>query len=183
MSSGPRHPREKVLRLIEKIDAELKPKIEPFISSYTWAGSIRRMCETVGDLDLVLCLRSGIHHAGLTSALRPLAMGEKLLTVGPTKKSLRLRGSGIKLEIYCAHDRIDDMISPIPSDHGIILHTATGSYDWNLKICRVAANLGLRYSPFMGLIRASDHAVLPCETEAELFDHLRLEFVQPQHRK
>jgi DNA polymerase (family X) len=182
MSAGTRQPREKILRLCERIEAEIRPELEPMVSAMEWAGSIRREKPTVGDLDLVIRLRAGMPDAGVSAAIRHIAADNTLLLDGQTKKSLRLRGSGIKLEVYIARDATEDLLCRIPSDWGIILHTATGSLAWNVKVCRVAADLGLRYSPFTGLVRLADGVVLPCETEEQLFGHLGLPFVPPPAR-
>ena len=139
-----RQPREKVLRLLDKIESEIRPSLDPLVSSFDWAGSVRRCRPTVGDLDLVVCLRPGVHPAAVSNILRNIAAGGLLVTDGQTKKSLRLRGSGIKLECYIAHEGIHDLVSSVPGNHGVILHTATGSYSWNLFN---RADIFLRYGP------------------------------------
>lgn len=182
MSSGPRQPREKILRLLERIEAEIRPSIDPLVDQFVWAGSVRRQKPAIGDLDLVIRLRPGTDHQSISDALLTIAQDRALLSDGAVKKSLRLRGSGIKMEVYIARSATPDLFAPVPSDFGIILHTATGSLSWNVQMTRLAREAGLRYSPFTGLIRLSDGAVLPCETEEQLFAHLGLPFVDPTTR-
>lgn len=177
-----KQPLDKVLRLTQKIEAALRPEWDAMVSELVWAGSVRRERPTVGDLDLVVLLRPGARHDALAPALKGISADGVLRLDGQTKKMILLRGCGIKLEVYVARPREEDLLAAVPSDFGIILHTATGSLEWNIKMTRLAREQGYRYSPFTGLVRVSDNAVLPCETEDELFAHLGLPFVPPNLR-
>lgn len=184
MSQGGKQPREKVLRLLPRIEAELTPWLQGNAARWEWAGSVRRERPMVGDLDLVVCLAEGATgDAGLGHALRPLAGGGLLELDGQTKKSLRLRGSGIKLEVYVARPRAPDLFGGTPGNWGVLLATATGSLEWNIGMTRAARALGLRYSPFLGLVREADGVVLPCETEEELYSRLGMDWVPPKERE
>jgi DNA polymerase/3'-5' exonuclease PolX len=81
-----RQPREKILRLLSRIEDTIRPALDPLVCAFDWAGSVRRMRPTVGDLDLVVCLRPGARHDEISPVLRTIAEGGLLITDGQTKK-------------------------------------------------------------------------------------------------
>ncbi|GFP32521.1 DNA polymerase (family X) [Candidatus Hakubella thermalkaliphila] len=132
------------------------------------AGSLRRMRDTIGDIDIL---------AG--SAERPYVIGEfcnlssayEVLARGDTKSSIRT-ADGIQIDLRVVErDR-----------YGSALMYFTGSKEHNVQVREIAVALGYKLNEYGLFERASDRLVVSA-TEEEIYGRLGLQFVHPYLRE
>lgn len=131
------------------------------------AGSLRRMRETVGDLDLLVAapdsravMEAFIHLPGV---LRVLGSGE-------TKTSLEFE-DGMRAQLW---------VHP-PERFGTALQYATGSKDHNVRLRELALKMGLSLSDQAFL--KPDGSEILCTTEEEVYALLGLPWIPPELRE
>lgn len=180
-TTATRYPWAKMHALIQRIDAEFGPQFDSLSTRREWAGSYRRNRPTIGDLDLVIEPREGVHPDDFNPLISDLTEG-LLSADGDTIKRGKLRRSGIALDITFARPPKRDLVHHIQGSFGICLLTRTGPLDFNRFLCTAAAKSGLRYAPFVGLFRRSDSTLVSAENEAEILTSLGLPWIPPQAR-
>jgi DNA polymerase (family 10) len=149
----------------------------PGLRSIQPAGSFRRRCETVGDLDL---LAETDQPLELVDRFVGLPSVESVIARGPHKAAVRLlRGP-----------QVDLMVMP-PGEAGTYLIHFTGSKEHNVRLRGMARDRGWSLSE-KGYLRlgddgepatgdAADLRVFP--TEAEAYGFLGLPFIEPELRE
>ena len=137
----------------------------------TYAGSLRRGKETVGDIDL---LAAGRPDGSATEKFTRLTQTAKVLAVGPTKASVLLK-SGIQC---------DFRIVP-PEVYGSALNYFTGSKEHNVLLRELALKQGMSLSEY-GLCRLPDtehRRPVASRTEEDIYAALGLDYIQPELRE
>ena len=130
-------------------------------------GSLRRGCETCGDLDI---LAAGAPPA-LMGAFTGYKLVERVLAHGDTKSSVLLWG-GFQADLRL-----------VPRESlGAALQYFTGSKAHNIALRDRAMQRGLKLNEY-GLFRLKDDARLAGETEEDLYRALGLDFVPPELRE
>ena len=130
-------------------------------------GSLRRGCETCGDLDI---LAAGAPPA-LMEAFTGYRLVERVLARGETKSSVLLWG-GFQTDLRL-----------VPAESlGAAQQYFTGSKAHNIALRDRAIQRGLKLNEY-GLFRVADDARIAGETEAGIYDALGLEFVPPELRE
>jgi DNA polymerase (family 10) len=136
-------------------------------ASIVAVGSLRRGCETCGDLDL---LASG-HAPSVMAALAAYPSVERVLARGETKSSVLLeRGLQVDLRLVA------------PESQGAALQYFTGSKTHNIALRDRAMSLGLKLNEY-GLFRIEDDARLAGSSEASVYEALGLDWVPPELRE
>jgi DNA polymerase (family 10) len=130
-------------------------------------GSLRRGCETCGDLDI---LASGA-APGLMDTFTRHHLVERVLGRGETKSSVLLRG-GFQT----------DLRRVTADSRGAALQYFTGSKAHNIALRDRALQRGLKLNEY-GLFRTDDNARLAGETEEEIYAALGLAFIPPELRE
>jgi len=113
----------------------------PQVRQVAWAGSLRRMRETIGDLDL---LASADDPAPVMAALRDADLVDRILVAGEKKTSVVLR-RGIQADLRVVE----------PDAWGAALVYFTGSKAHNIRIRERAVRRGLTLNEY-GLWEAQD---------------------------
>jgi DNA polymerase (family 10) len=135
------------------------------------AGSYRRGCETVGDLDLLVDAADGAAVMDRLGSLPGLA---EVLVRGGTKMSVRLR-SGMQIDLRV-----------VPAESfGAALQYFTGSKDHNVVVRGKAKQQGLKVSEW-GVFRVAadgEETYLAGHTEAEVYAALGLPWFPPALRE
>jgi DNA polymerase (family X) len=138
----------------------------------TYAGSLRRMRETAGDIDILAAVAAGPEGAAgssapLMAALRGLPGVAEVIASGDTKTSVRTqRGLQVDLRV-------------VPDDSwGAALQYFTGSQAHNVRIREIAVRLGLRLSEY-GLLRVQNGERIASRTEEEIYHALGMSWVPP----
>ncbi len=130
-------------------------------------GSLRRGCETCGDLDI---LAAGA-PPDLMAAFTGYRLVERVLAHGSTKSSVRLWG-GFQADLRL-----------VPRESlGAALQYFTGSKAHNIALRDRAIQRGMKLNEY-GLFRAEDDARLAGESEEGIYEALGLAFVPPELRE
>jgi len=130
-------------------------------------GSLRRGCETCGDLDV---LAAGA-PASLMDAFTGYRQVERVLAHGDTKSSVTLWG-GFQADLR---------LVPGPSA-GAALQYFTGSKAHNIALRDRAIQRGFKLNEY-GLYRVDDGTLVAGETEEGIYEALGLAFVPPELRE
>ena len=133
----------------------------------TTVGSLRRGCETCGDLDI---LAAGGPQS-LMDAFTTYHQVERVIAHGDTKSSVLLRG-GFQADLRL-----------VPRESlGAALQYFTGSKPHNIALRDRAIRRGFKLNEY-GLYRNDDGAVVAGATEEDIYQALELEFVPPELRE
>ena len=131
------------------------------------AGSLRRMKETVGDLDVVA---ASSDPASLADAFADAPFADEVLAHGPKKVYIVTGGVEVDLRIVA------------PQAYGSLLHHFTGGQAHNIVLRERAVKRGINISEY-GLARAGTGEYEPVATEEELYSRLGLPLIPPELRE
>ncbi len=154
------------LDVAEALLAELSTLKQVRRSAY--AGSLRRMRETIGDVDLLVASSQAQPimdtFVGLPSVTSVLAHGD-------TKSSI-VTDRGLQVDLRV-----------VPKDvWGAAMIYFTGSKAHNVRIRERAVRAGLKLSEY-GLFDAKTGDLLAAETEQEVYERLGLPYIEPTLRE
>jgi DNA polymerase (family 10) len=141
---------------------------------FVLVGSLRRGCDTCGDIDVLAVgpstpLRAG--DARLMDAFVAYPKVERILGHGDTKSSVRLRGG------YQTDLRL------VPADsRGAAMQYFTGSKAHNILLRDRAIQRGFKLNEY-GLFRTSDDTKVAGATEETIYEALGLAWVDPALRE
>lgn len=134
------------------------------------AGSLRRMRETIGDVDLLVSAEPK-HTEAIMDAFNALPNVAEVIARGPTKSSVRLHtGQQVDLRVIQ------------PRHWGAALQYFTGSKDHNVRLREIAQRQGYSLNEY-SLTRLKDGRDVFCREEAEVYERLGLTFVPPELRE
>ena len=150
------------LPLAENIKKRLMPKVK----SIEIAGSLRRMKETIGDIDILVTSRQ---PRAVADAFTSMEDVEKILAKGPTKCSVRLK-SGMQADLRIIEER----------SFGSALMYFTGSKDHNISLRKIAISKGMKLSEY-GLFKRERQ--IAGKTEKEVYRKLGMQFIPPELRE
>lgn len=131
------------------------------------AGSLRRMRETVGDLDLLV---AAADPDPVMARFRQLPQVGEVLLSGSTKTSIRTH-SGLQVDLRVLE----------PGRWGTALQYFTGSQAHNVRLRGLALDKGLSLSEYA--LKREDGAEILCATEEEVYNTLGLPFIPPELRE
>lgn len=130
------------------------------------AGSLRRMKETIGDVDFLVISQDPVkvmdHFVSLPGVV-------KVWGHGTTKSSVR-RKEGFDMDIR---------VIP-PESYGAALQYFTGSKDHNIALRKIAIDKGLKLSEY-GLFKGAQ--AIAAETEEEVYRTLGMPWIPPELRE
>lgn len=131
------------------------------------AGSLRRMRDTVGDLDLLVASED---PEPVMARFRELPAVAEVMLSGPTKTSIRTqRGFQVDLRVL------------EPMRWGTALQYFTGSQAHNIRLRGLALDQGLSLSEYA--LKRSDGSEILCPTEEQVYAELDLPFIAPELRE
>jgi DNA polymerase (family X) len=197
------------MTLAERIQSEL----QPFCIKCEIAGSIRRGRPEVGDIDQVILPRGA-------NAVQPIKDRCKqrcrvttdgkqnficMMKVKTARGDARPTSEEFQLDIFFAHNGIDDLLNPQPTNYGSLLLCRTGSKEHNIWLATKAKAMDMHWSPYQGLFAggawrlATESTVLSpestvkteyvggeliaSETEEQIYDALGLKWISPALRE
>lgn len=140
----------------------------PGCESCAYAGSLRRMRETVGDVDILAAAK---RSDPLMAAFAGLPVVAEVIARGPTKTSVRASG-GLQVDLR---------VVP-PEAWGAALQYFTGSKPHNVRTREIAVRKGLKLSEY-GLFRVEDGSLVASRTEQQVYEHLGLPWIPPTLRE
>ena len=162
-----RIPIAEALTIVEAVIDYLKQS--PGIKRISPAGSLRRMRETVGDIDI---LATGDDGAAIIEYFTHYPGVTRVLAAGSTKGS-------ILVEAESGERQVDLRIVPEDS-YGAALQYFTGSKAHNIKLRSLAKERGLKISEY-GVFRGEEK--IAGRTEEEVYEVLGLPFIPPEMRE
>ncbi len=162
--AGGRRPLGEVLELAHRIESALA-KVAG-VADAAVAGSIRRRCETVGDVDVLVAAGRAER---VSKAFESMPAVQAVLAHGPTKTLVRLT-NGMDADLRVVK----------PESFGAALLYFTGSKAHNIALRKIAQKRGLKLNEY-GLFRG-DRA-LAARTEEEVYKSLGLAWVPPEMRE
>jgi DNA polymerase (family X) len=152
--------------LAEEVLAELEPMRQ--VRRATYAGSLRRMAETIGDIDLLVASQD---PGPVMERFTSLPAVDRVLAHGETKSSvITTKGLQVDLRVIA------------PEVWGAALIYFTGSKAHNIRIRELAVRKGLKLSEY-GLFDAASGELIVAETEEEVYGRLGLPFIAPTLRE
>ena len=131
------------------------------------AGSLRRMKETIGDLDIVA---ASSDPTSLADAFAEAPFADEVLAHGP--KKVFILSEGIEV----------DLLIVTPEAYGTLLHHFTGGQAHNIALRERAVKMGINISEY-GLTRSGTGDYIPVATEEELYSRLGLAYIPPELRE
>lgn len=172
------------------------------VADATWAGSLRRGRDTVGDIDILACLGPTGDAAAVAQAFRSLPGVRHVLAAGDTRSSV-VMAVDADLGRWALEGRQGDEATPagptiqvdlrvLPqASYGAALLYFTGSKDFNVAMRKIALEKGYTLNEY-GLFPLDDdptppqqRGVEPVEshTEEAIFRRLGLVWVPPELRE
>lgn len=140
----------------------------PGVERASSAGSIRRMRETVGDVDVLVASADG---AAVMDAVRALPLVTEVLGSGETKTSvMTISGRQVDVRVVA------------PECWGAALQYFTGSAEHNVRVREIAKSRGLKVSEY-GVFDVESGELLACATEEEVYAALGMAPVPPEVRE
>jgi DNA polymerase (family X) len=140
----------------------------PGVEQVCYAGSLRRMRETIGDIDI---LASSADPAPVMAALRDSDLVVKVLAAGEKKTSV-LTSIGIQADL-----RVVD-----PQSWGAALQYFTGSKEHNVRVRERAVRAGLTLNEY-GLFARDGGERVAGASEEEVYGALGLDWIPPTMRE
>ncbi len=141
----------------------------PGVARAEWAGSLRRMRETVGDFDFLASPADAREAAGIMEAFSRMPQVAQVMAKGETKTSVRLK-SGLDADL-----RI------VPEDSfGAALHYFTGSKAHNIQIREMGVKRGLKINEY-GVFKGRRQ--IGGAEEEDVFRAVKVPFIPPELRE
>ncbi|TSB31177.1 DNA polymerase/3'-5' exonuclease PolX [Streptomyces benahoarensis] len=133
-----------------------------------YAGSLRRMKETIGDIDILVAAE---RSASFMDALAELSSTAEVIAHGRKKTSIRTT-KGLQVDLRVVR----------PDSWGAGLQYFTGSKAHNIRTRTIAVHLGLKLSEY-GLFETDGGKRVASQSEGEVYDRLGLPWIPPTLRE
>lgn len=154
------------LDVAEQVVAELSRF--PGCERCAHAGSLRRMRETIGDIDILVAAERA---APFMDALAELPYTAEVIAHGEKKTSIRTT-KGLQVDLR---------VLP-PASWGAGLQYFTGAKAHNIRTREIAVRKGLKLSEY-GLFRAKNGRKITSENEEDIYARLGLPWIPPTLRE
>ncbi len=161
-----RRPLGRVLPLAEDIVRRMKDAAP--VDKIEVAGSIRRMKETVKDIDI---LTTSKHPKKVMDAFVELPQVSRVLAHGPTKSSV-ITEDGIQVDLRVVEE----------DSFGAALQYFTGSKQHNIRLREMAVRAGLKLNEY-GAFKEPGDKKIGGKTEEEMYKALALPWIPPELRE
>jgi DNA polymerase (family 10) len=148
-------------------EALAKLRQHPGAEQASLAGSVRRMRETVKDIDIIATSRD---PEKLSADFCALPMVAEPVASGPTKCSVRTH-AGIQIDLRVVPDEL----------FGNLLQHFTGSKEHNVALRELAIGKGMKVSEYG--VEDETGKVHECATEGEVYRLLGLDYIPPELRE
>lgn len=147
---------ESIVNELKKLDA---------VERITIAGSLRRMRETIGDIDILVVSK---RPKEVMDAFTSLEGVEDVLAKGETKSSVIIRGINADVRVVDA------------ASFGAAAHYFTGSKQHNIRIRELGVKRGLKINEY-GIFRGDER--IGGENEEDVFASVGLAYIPPELRE
>jgi DNA polymerase (family 10) len=143
-------------------------RVIPGVRRAEHAGSLRRMAETVGDVDLLV---ASVDPGPVMDVFTGSEDIRQVLAHGDTKSSIVTR-AGLQVDLR---------VVPLEA-WGAAMIYFTGSKPHNVRIREMAVRKGLKLNEY-GLFRVEDDELIAADTEAAVYERLGLAYIEPTLRE
>jgi DNA polymerase (family 10) len=157
-----------VLPIAEEIERKLSAISEA--ERFSRAGSLRRVRETVKDLDFII------------ATTNPAAVREHLLQFENVAEVIASGDTKVSLRLQYEYDITVDFRLVQPQEYITTLHHFTGSKDHNVRMRQIAKAQNEKISEY-GVENLETGEVRTFETEEAFFKHFGLPFIPPEVRE
>ncbi|RDI44213.1 DNA polymerase/3'-5' exonuclease PolX [Falsibacillus pallidus] len=157
-----------MLPIAEKLEKHLRDM--DGIIRFSRAGSIRRLRETIKDLDFIIATEN------------PQKVKEHLMSLPDIKESIANGMTKVSLTFEWDYDISVDFRLVEPKEFATALHHFTGSKDHNVRMRQLAKDRGEKISEY-GVENAETGEILTFESEKDFFAHFNLPFIPPEIRE
>jgi DNA polymerase (family 10) len=165
-SPAPRVLLSRALVIADQIAGALRE--HPAADRVEVAGSIRRLADSVKDLDIVA---TASDPAALSAALAELPVIEEFFNGGDAGARASTH-SGMKVDLRVVE----------PDQFGNVLQHLTGSQAHNVQLRELAVRKGLHVSEY-GILDDASGETARCATEEEVYERLGLPWIPPELRE
>jgi DNA polymerase (family 10) len=138
------------------------------IQQISLAGSLRRMKETIGDIDILVASSDHKKVMDYFTALREV---KRVLAKGLTKSMILLEDN-IQADLRVLDEKV----------FGSALQYFTGNREHNIRLREIAIKKGYKLSEY-GLFRKKDNKLIAGKTEREIYKKLGLQYIPPELRE
>ncbi|WP_223591063.1 DNA polymerase/3'-5' exonuclease PolX [Neobacillus bataviensis] len=157
-----------MLLVAEQIEARLSQMTD--IYRFSRAGSLRRMRETIKDLDFIIGTQN------------PESVRQQLLELPYIKEVIGAGDTKVSLVFELEYDVSADFRLVKPEEFITTLHHFTGSKDHNVRMRQLAKERGEKISEY-GVENVDTGEILTFSSEEEFFKHFDLPFIPPEVRE
>src|SRR5689334_2943189 len=144
------------------------------VEKVTYAGSLRRGRETVGDLDILVTGQACCDNTAREQLIEHIIKLPGLMEIiarGENKVSFRLRG-GMQVDVRLL----------APDSFGAAMQYFTGSKAHNVALRQRALKMGYTLSEY-SLAQLDNEKVVAGKTEEEIYAKLKLDYIAPELRE
>jgi DNA polymerase (family X) len=142
----------------------------PGVQRFSRAGSLRRMRETIKDLDFII------------ATLEPHNVREQLLKISTIKEVIGAGDTKVSVTLDLDFDISVDFRLVKPEEFITTLHHFTGSKDHNVRMRQLAKECGEKISEY-GVENTETGEIRTFQSEEEFFKHFDLPFIPPEVRE
>ncbi|MGG1677638.1 DNA polymerase/3'-5' exonuclease PolX [Neobacillus sp. NRS-1170] len=157
-----------MLPVAEQIEARLSQM--PDIDRFSRAGSLRRMRETIKDLDFIIGTQN------------PESVRQQLLELPYIKEVIGAGDTKVSVVFELEYDVSADFRLVKPEEFITTLHHFTGSKDHNVRMRQLAKERGEKISEY-GVENVETGEIRTFSSEEEFFKHFDLPFIPPEVRE
>lgn len=157
-----------IFPIAERIESFLATITE--IDTFSRAGSLRRMRETIKDIDFIIASK---HPSKVRDALLEIDNIKDVIAKGDTKVSVTLN------EVY---DINVDFRIVEPKEFATTLHHFTGSKEHNVAMRQLAKKGGGKINEY-GITHHESDEIITFDSETEFFTHFGLPYFPPEIRE
>jgi len=157
-----------MLSVVEEIEKQLE-KMSGIVR-FSRAGSLRRLRETVKDLDIIIATNE------------PLAVREQLLKLDRVSEIIANGETKVSLQLRYEYEVTADFRLVAPEQFATTLHHFTGSKEHNVRMRQLAKERGEKISEY-GVERVETGEVITFASEEQFFAHFGLPFIPPELRE
>ncbi|PEJ31854.1 DNA polymerase/3'-5' exonuclease PolX [Bacillus pseudomycoides] len=160
------------IAMVLPIAGEIEEKLSNIqeIVRFSRAGSLRRVRETVKDLDFII------------ATTEPAAVREHLLQFDNMIEVIASGDTKVSVRLQYEYDISIDFRLVKPEEFITTLHHFTGSKDHNVRMRQIAKDKGEKISEY-GVENLETGEVKTFETEEAFFAHFGLPFIPPEVRE
>ncbi len=136
------------------------------VSRINVAGSLRRMRETIGDIDILVTSSKPSDVISYFTKMRDVS---RIIATGPTKASVNL-SNGMQIDLRVLPDK----------EYGSALMYFTGSKEHNVELRKIAITKRMKLSEY-GLL--SGKTFVAGHTEEGVYKKLGMQYIEPEMRE